>query len=93
MRIYKIMLAASLGLLLSACSSNMADSKKVGKTTNKADDSEIAYADRVTCTTRAVTGSHFKKKRCITNRQKELEQEAAEEVIRTVTTGVGDNNN
>lgn len=93
MKKHQIMLVASMGLLLSACASNGTGNKKAGKTANKVDDTEVAYADRVTCTTRMMTGSHIKKKRCITNRQKELEREAAQEIIRTTTTVVGDANN
>jgi len=70
----KLMLAASLGFILTACAGN--NTAKVGEKKVIADNS-----DRV-CTKAATVGSHFKKKRCVSKRQAEIERLDTQELLR-----------
>ncbi len=71
----QIVLAASIGLLLSACAGN-----KAGNTTT---DKVVADNEDRVCVKAARVGTHLKKKRCMSKEQAEEEREVAQELMRS----------
>ena len=70
----QIVLVASLGLLLTACAGSKAGNSQEKKVAQ-------SNSDRV-CTKSVTVGSHFKKKRCVSKEQAELEREESQELLR-----------
>jgi protein involved in sex pheromone biosynthesis len=70
----QVILAASLGLILTACAGSKTGNnqeQKVAENNN----------DRV-CTKQVTVGSHFKKKRCMSKQQAEQERLQSQELLR-----------
>ena len=70
----QIILAASMGLILTACAGSKAGNNQEQKVA-------ASTSDRV-CTKTVTVGSHFKKKRCVSKEQAEQERIESQELLR-----------